>query len=78
MEDSWLTPLVVDGVYRAGFASAQEAYETAVKEVFKALDRAKKLLEGKEYIVGNRLTECDVRLWVIAVRSSLFVPPYPY
>jgi Predicted glutathione S-transferase len=59
----------VDGVYRAGFATTQEAYEKAVKEVFESLDKVEKLLTGKDYIIGDRLTEADIRLWVTIVRS---------
>ena len=57
-----------DGVYRSGFASTQDAYESAVKEVFESLDKVEKLLEGKDYIVGDKLTECDIRLFVTIVR----------
>ena len=61
-----------DGVYRAGFATTQEAYEKAVKDVFDALDKAEKLLEGKDYLIGDRLTEADIRLWVTIVRPLEF------
>ena len=56
-------------MYRAGFATTQEAYEKAVKEVFESLDKVEKLLTGKDYIIGDRLTEADIRLWVTIVRS---------
>lgn len=49
-------------------AANQQAYEVAVKDVFNGLDKLEKLLEGKEYIVGNQLTEVDIRTWVTAVR----------
>jgi len=64
---------VTDGVYRAGFATQQEAYETAVKIVFAGLDKVEKILTGKDYLVGGRLTEADVRLWVTIIR---FDPVY--
>jgi putative glutathione S-transferase len=60
---------IIDGVYRAGFATTQEAYESAVKDVFNALDKVEKLLEGKDYLVGDKLTEADIRLWVTIVRT---------
>jgi len=60
-----------DGVYRAGFATAQGAYESAVNDVFNALDRVEKLLDGKDYLVGDRLTEADIRLWVTIVSITL-------
>ncbi len=64
---------LLDGVYRAGFASSQEAYSKAVKEVFDALDKAEKILEANEYLVGNIFTEADIRLWVTLVRFSIFI-----
>jgi len=76
-----------DGVYRAGFATAQGAYESAVNDVFNALDRAEKLLDGKDYLVGDRLTEADIRLWVTIVSiillsidgsRNLFPPSGPF
>ena len=56
-----------DGVYRSGFATTQAAYELAVADVFSALDKVEKVLEGKDYLVGNTLTEADIRLWVTTV-----------
>jgi putative glutathione S-transferase len=66
-----LTPQssLTDGVYRAGFAASQEAYESAVKDVFNGLDKVEKSLEGKDYLVGDRLTEADIRLWVTIVST---------
>ena len=63
--------LCADGVYRAGFASTQTAYEKAVHEVFEALDQVEKLLTGKDYLVGDKLTEADIRLWVTLVRGFI-------
>jgi glutathionyl-hydroquinone reductase len=61
-------PFLPDGVYKAGFASTAEAYEAAVYPLFEALDKVEKILEGKEFFVGNQLTEADIRLWVTIVR----------
>jgi putative glutathione S-transferase len=55
-------------VYRSGFATTQAAYEKAVVELFDALDKVEKLLTGKDFLVGDRLTEADIRLWVTIVR----------
>ncbi|PPQ70398.1 hypothetical protein CVT24_013136 [Panaeolus cyanescens] len=64
--NSWVYPNINNGVYRAGFATTQEAYEKAVLEVFEALDKTEKILTGKDYLVGNTLTEADPKLpqWV--------------
>ena len=61
--------MVTDGVYKSGFASSQKAYEAAVVPLFESLDRVEKMLKGKEYLVGDRLTEADVRLFVTIVRT---------
>jgi len=71
--NTWIYPNINNGVYRSGFATTQEAYTVAVHDVFDALDKVEKLLEGKEYLVGDRLTEADIRLWVTIIR---FDPVY--
>jgi hypothetical protein len=60
-------------VYRSGFASTQEAYESAVNDVFSALDRIEGILANKRYLTGNRLTEADIRLFTTLIR---FDPVY--
>ena len=62
-----------NGVYRAGFASTQEAYEEAFVDLFEALDWADDILAGKRYLTGDRITEADWRLFVTLVR---FDPVY--
>ena len=64
---------VNNGVYKAGFATSQEVYEKEVKNIFKTLDYLEKHLEGKDYLVGNRLTEADIRLFTSLIR---FDPVY--
>ena len=59
--------LSLDGVYKAGFATTQKAYEEAVVTLFDSLDRLEKILAGKDYLIGNQLTEADVRLFVSIV-----------
>ena len=49
---------------------AQEPYERAVNDVFAGLDKVEELLKGKDYLVGNMLTEADIRLWVTIVRRT--------
>ena len=58
-----------NGVYQAGFASSQEAYEEAYGKVFAALDKMEsRLADGRTYLFDERLTETDVRLFVTLVR----------
>jgi putative glutathione S-transferase len=46
---------------------SQQAYEGAVVPLFNSLDRLEKMLTGNDYLVGNTLTEADIRLWVTIV-----------
>ena len=57
-----------NGVYRAGFATTQSAYEQAVGELFEALERMETRLLRQRYLVGERLTEADWRLFTTLVR----------
>lgn len=59
---------VNNGVYKAGFATAQAAYEKAYGELFGSLDWLDARLAGQRYLVGNRLTEADWRLFTTLVR----------
>lgn len=61
-------PAVNNGVYRAGFATSQGAYEEAFDEVFAELDALEKLLGEKRYLSGDYLTEADVRLFTTLIR----------
>ena len=57
-----------NGVYRAGFATRQEAYEEAYEALFGALDRLEARLEGQRYLVGGQRTEADWRLFTTLIR----------
>jgi putative glutathione S-transferase len=57
-----------NGVYRSGFATSQKAYTEAVTELSGSLDRLDKVLEGKTYLVGDQLTEADIRLYTTIIR----------
>ncbi len=57
-----------NGVYRAGNATSQEAYESAVREVFATLDMLENLLSRRRYLAGDRITEADWRLFPTLVR----------
>jgi glutathionyl-hydroquinone reductase len=61
------------GVYGAGFATSQEAYEEAVIELFKSLDRWENTLGQQRYVCGDCLTEADICLFVTLYR---FDPVY--
>ncbi|MGQ8365540.1 glutathione S-transferase family protein [Glaciecola sp. 1036] len=58
-----------NGVYQAGFASSQQAYEEAYKNVFSTLDKLEnQLSDGRQFLFGDKLTETDIRLFVTLVR----------
>jgi glutathionyl-hydroquinone reductase len=57
-----------NGVYRSGFATRQRAYERAYQALFEALDAIEDRLSRQRYLVGNRMTEADVRLFTTLVR----------
>ncbi|KAI3403212.1 ECM4 [Candida oxycetoniae] len=81
--NGWVYDNINNGVYKTGFASKQEVYERECTNVFKHLDKVEKLLkenhsgEGNkkksEFLLGNTLTEADVRLFTTIVR---FDPVY--
>ncbi|HKG76161.1 MAG TPA: glutathione S-transferase family protein [Beijerinckiaceae bacterium] len=62
---------VNNGVYRAGFATTQEAYEEAVGPLFETLDWLETRLHDRPYLCGERLTEADWRLFTTLVRFDL-------
>jgi glutathionyl-hydroquinone reductase len=59
---------VNNGVYRAGFATSQAAYEAAVLPLFETLDQLEKLLDRQRFLCGARITEADWRLFPTLVR----------
>ena len=59
---------VNNGVYRAGFAITQEAYDEAVASLFKTLDWLEAKLSRSRYLLGDQLSEADIRLFTTLVR----------
>lgn len=66
--NSWIYPAINNGVYRCGFATAQEAYDKAHAELFEALDRCEEILSKQRYLTGERLTEADIKLFMTLIR----------
>lgn len=65
-------PRLNNGVYRAGFATTQVAYEEAFHEVFAMLDELEeRFADGRNYLSGERFTEADIRLFVTLVRFDV-------
>lgn len=59
---------VNNGVYRAGFATSQAAYQEAVGSLFESLDWLEQRLSGQRFLVGGQLTEADIRLFTTLIR----------
>jgi putative glutathione S-transferase len=66
-------PNINNGVYRAGFATTQEAYGEAFRDLFTALDEVEGILAKQRYLAGARVTEADWRLFTTIIR---FDPVY--
>jgi putative glutathione S-transferase len=71
--NAWVYSDVNNGVYRCGFAGRQASYERAYDRLFSALDRLEERLTDRRYLVGDTITEADVRLFTTLVR---FDPVY--
>jgi putative glutathione S-transferase len=71
-EIDWLNERIYrtvnNGVYRAGFATAQDKYEEAVSEVFRTLDWLERRFTKRTWLCGKAFTEADVRLFTTLVR----------
>ncbi|WP_327712958.1 glutathione S-transferase C-terminal domain-containing protein [Streptomyces sp. NBC_00464] len=59
---------VNNGVYRAGFADGQRTYESAYETLFRRLDQVSDRLSDRRYLVGDTITEADIRLFTTLVR----------
>ncbi len=70
---AWIYPRVNDGVYRAGFAAAQGAYDQAVSRLFAALDELDGKLADRRFLITDHPVETDWRLFVTLIR---FDPVY--
>ncbi len=71
--NDFVYPNINNGVYKAGFSTSQAVYEEEVKNLFAALDKLEEHLADKQFLVGNQLTEADLRLFTTLVR---FDPVY--
>ncbi|OQR95650.1 glutathione S-transferase [Thraustotheca clavata] len=71
--NEWIYDGINNGVYKSGFATKQDVYETNVTKLFAALDRVEAHLDGKSWLIGEKFTEADVRLFTTILR---FDPVY--
>lgn len=67
--NDWMYPRLNNGVYRAGFATTQVAYDGAFADVFEALELLEeRLADGRRFLFGDQPTETDIRLFVTLIR----------
>jgi len=66
--NEFILPNINNGVYRAGFATTQIAYEEGCKNLFSALDKSEIRLSTSRYLCGDKFTEADIRLFTTLVR----------
>jgi len=71
--NDYIYTAINNGVYRAGFAGTQAAYDEAMAALFTALDELEERLATRRYLVGDRITEADWRLFTTLIR---FDPVY--
>lgn len=71
--NQWVYETINNGVYKVGFSTSQEAYDQHIPPLFDALDKIEATLGKDDYLVGNTLTEADVRAWTSIIR---FDPVY--
>ncbi|TPX40960.1 glutathione transferase [Synchytrium endobioticum] len=71
--NSWIYDGINNGVYKCGFATTQTAYDHNCRTLFESLDKVENILCQNTWLVGNRLTEADIRLFTTILR---FDPVY--
>jgi glutathionyl-hydroquinone reductase len=72
--NEWIYPNVNNGVYKSGFATTQAAYEESVIPLFETLEQLEQRLADKRFLLGDKLSEADIRLFPTLVRfDSVYV-----
>ncbi|KAF4903833.1 Glutathione S-transferase omega-like 2 [Colletotrichum viniferum] len=73
--NEWVYHTVNNGVYKCGFAFTQAAYEDNVDHLFQSLDRLESILKNRPFLLGDTITEADVRLFPTIARFDVAYVP---
>ncbi|CAI0651337.1 unnamed protein product [Colletotrichum noveboracense] len=73
--NEWVYHTVNNGVYKCGFAFTQTAYEDNVDHLFQSLDRLESILKNRPFLLGDTITEADVRLFPTIARFDVAYVP---
>ena len=68
--DSWIYPYINNGVYRCGFACTQEAYDEAIVNYTKHMEKLDKHLASRKFLTGKDFTLSDIRLFMTLIRND--------
>uniref|UniRef100_A0AAV1UJS6 GST C-terminal domain-containing protein n=1 Tax=Peronospora matthiolae TaxID=2874970 RepID=A0AAV1UJS6_9STRA len=66
--NEWIYNDINNGVYKCGFSATQSAYDDAVANLFRSLDRVEAILANQRFLVGQTFTEADLRLFTTLIR----------
>ncbi|KAF5630504.1 glutathione S-transferase [Fusarium sp. NRRL 52700] len=73
--NEWVYDTVNNGVYKTGFAMSQAAYDENVVKVFRSLDRLEKIPDNGHFLLGEHITEADIRLFPTILRFDVVYVP---
>lgn len=69
--NDWITNDIIVNLYRVGRTQEQKVYDEGVKKIYETLDKADKILAKSKFLVADKLTEADIKLWVALLRFDL-------
>uniref|UniRef100_A0A7S0DF75 GST C-terminal domain-containing protein n=2 Tax=Amorphochlora amoebiformis TaxID=1561963 RepID=A0A7S0DF75_9EUKA len=74
--NEWIYKSINNGVYRCGFSTSQEGYDRAIKDVTQGLDKLEEMLSKSRFLLGDKVTESDIRLLPTMARFDSVYNPF--